>query len=38
VKGTDYFKDHKIHIPLGLLQTGQNQVTVRFVSDYVRDC
>ena len=38
IKGNDYFYDHKIHLPQELLKPGQNKVTVRFVSNYVRDC
>ena len=37
-KGTEVFKDHRIHLPEEYLSSGANKVVVRFVSNYVRDC
>lgn len=38
VKDRSCFSDHKIHLPRELLKLGENDVKVRFVSAYVRDC
>jgi aminopeptidase N len=32
------FRDHRIYFPSTLLQEGANEVEIRFVSKYVRDC
>ncbi|CDW86678.1 aminopeptidase n [Stylonychia lemnae] len=32
------FKDHKIYLQRNLLHLGQNEVKIRFVSAYVKDC
>lgn len=37
-ESSDCFKDHRIYLPKELLKVGDNQVTVKFHSDYVRDC
>ena len=32
------FRGHRIYFPVNLLQEGENTVSVRFESKYVRDC
>ena len=32
------FRDHRVYFPQDLLKEGVNNVTIRFVSKYVRDC
>ena len=32
------FREHKIYLPRSLLHLGHNQIKIRFVSAYVRDC
>ena len=38
VEGDDIFRDHKIKLPRHLLNQGENEVRIRFVSTYTRDC
>ena len=38
VNNQDVFKDHRINLPQRLLNPGHNEVRVRFVSQYSREC
>ena len=37
-KSFKVFRDHKIYLPKKYLHLGHNEVKIRFVSAYVRDC
>jgi aminopeptidase N len=38
VTDSETYRDHKIYLPRDLLKQGHNEIRVRFVSEYVKDC